>query len=102
MARYRGAKAARALLGIEIVGWKELPDWSHGLPMDVPNLREVDQRAIRAPVSRRSTLLVHPSRSAAVRLDLEILSELLVSDRSPLVKQHLHLFEHQGVALDRS
>ncbi len=68
--------------------------------VNLPKLGQADELAGR-PVRSLNGLGVDPLRSFRVPLDLEVLGELLVSDRLSLAEEPLDLLEDERVAFDR-
>jgi hypothetical protein len=74
------------------------PDRGHYERMDMSDLGERQER-IGAIFRFSDSLVVDPLGSVRVALDLEIILELLIPDRTPISEELFHLAQDKSIAL---
>ena len=92
------AKAARPFIWFGLLIWESTPDGRHHQRVDVSQLSDRDERVCVVGAYRVG---VDPLRGIGVAFNLEILAQVLVTDRTTFLQQGLDLPKHKSVSLHR-
>jgi hypothetical protein len=90
---------AGALLRFGVLIWKSTPNGLHDQLMYLSQLGNRDEGPLGWTMDRTHRVCINPLGGVSIALDLQILAQVLIADRTALGKQSLDLTQNERVAL---